>query len=49
MGKAHGKGKFIHLDGDVYEGDWRNDRANGHGVYQHQNGARYEGDWRNDL
>ena len=35
MGKANGEGKFVHLDGDVYEGSWRNDRANGIGIYQH--------------
>lgn len=26
-GKAHGKGKLIHADGDIYEGDWVNDKA----------------------
>lgn len=23
-GMPHGKGKFIHADGDVYDGDWNN-------------------------
>jgi hypothetical protein len=36
-------GKFVHIDGDVYEGQWANDKANGMGVYVHVNGARYEG------
>jgi len=27
--KAHGRGKFIHSDEDVYEGEWKNDKANG--------------------
>ena len=34
---------------DVYEGEWRDDKANGYGVYVHVNGARYEGHWKNDL
>jgi len=24
---ANGKGRLIHADGDVYEGDWFNDKA----------------------
>ena len=24
---AYGKGRLIHPDGDVYEGDWVNDKA----------------------
>lgn len=47
--RAHGHGKFIHVDGDVYEGNWVNDKANGFGVYVHVNGARYEGEWKDDL
>jgi len=35
----------VHVDGDVYEGNWTNDKANGFGVYIHVNGARYEGNW----
>lgn len=54
---AHGKGRLIHSDGDVYEGDWENDKgknyslrnvANGKGVYIHSDGATYEGDWVDD-
>ena len=47
--RAHGHGKFIHVDGDIYEGNWVNDKANGFGIYIHINGARYEGTWRDDL
>lgn len=42
---ANGKGRLIHADGDVYEGDWLDDKAHGKGVYKHFDGARYEGDW----
>jgi hypothetical protein len=37
--RAHGQGKFTHVDGDVYDGYWANDKANGAGVYKHVNGA----------
>jgi len=47
--RAHGHGKFIHVDGDIYEGNWVNDKANGYGTYIHVNGARYEGQWKDDL
>jgi len=34
---------LIHADGDVYEGDWVNDKAEGYGKYTHLDGATYEG------
>ena len=46
--KFSGKGKLIHMDGDIYEGDWENDKANGSGTYTHLNGAKYVGEWLND-
>lgn len=45
MNKACGKGKFFHVDGDIFEGHWRDDKANGFGTYHHVNGAKYEGEW----
>lgn len=27
---ACGKGRLIHSDGDIYEGEWRNDKAHGY-------------------
>ena len=41
------KGKMEHADGDIYEGEWLNDRANGKGKYTHK-GITYEGNWKND-
>jgi len=38
----------VHADGDVYEGEWCNDKAEGKGTYSHANGAYYEGDWLDD-
>ena len=40
---------LVHADGDIYEGEWEEDKANGYGVYIHVNGAQYEGYWKNDL
>ena len=37
------------MDGDVYNGEWLNDKANGKGKYIHLSGANYEGDWKDDL
>ena len=45
---VHGKGKFYHADGDIFEGEWKNDKITGYGVYYHTNGAKYEGEWLND-
>jgi hypothetical protein len=39
--KANGFGKLFHADGDIYEGEWKDDKANGNGTYTHSNGARY--------
>jgi len=38
---ANGKGRLIHADGDVYEGEWVEDKANGYGFYLHKEGASY--------
>ena len=36
-------------DGNVYEGEWRDDRACGKGKLVHANGDVYDGDWRDDM
>lgn len=41
-GKAYGKGTFFHLNGDIYQVEFRD-------VYFHQNGSKYDGVWCNDL
>ncbi len=45
---AYGRGRLIHADGDVYEGEWLNDKAHGKGVYIHRDGASYTGEWYED-
>ena len=41
---ANGRGRLIHAEGDVYEGQWLNDKAHGKGKYKHLDGATYEGE-----
>ena len=36
------------FDGDIYRGDWEDDKANGEGTYIHANGTIYIGRWQND-
>ena len=43
--KANGKGRLIHSNGDVYEGQWKDDRQHGKGTYYHTDGSTYEGEW----
>lgn len=40
---------MVHADGDVYDGEWKNDKANGKGTYVHVNGAKYEGEVKGSL
>ena len=35
-------------NGDVYEGDWSNDKRHGNGKYTYANGDIDEGIWDND-
>jgi hypothetical protein len=39
---------FTFSYGDIYEGEWKDDKAHGYGVYHHLNGATYEGEWVED-
>jgi len=48
-GMRHGKGKWHMLHGDLYEGEYMNDKKNGKGVYLWKNGAKYTGSFENDY
>lgn len=45
---ASGRGRFILADGDMYEGNWVNDKAHGDGSYFYAEGAVYQGGWIED-
>lgn len=42
-GKAEGFGRLYHPNGDLYIGNWKNDKANGKGKYISNNGAIFDG------
>ena len=43
-----GKGVYFFVNGDRYEGDFRNNKSEGKGIYYFNNGDRMMGDWIND-
>ena len=45
---ANGYGRFILADGDVFEGNWVDDKAHGLGNYYYAEGATYKGSWLED-
>src|SRR6056300_1660644 len=47
-GRKHGKGVQIWVDGSLYEGYWKNDKANGRGRLIHADGDVYNGEWKDD-
>jgi hypothetical protein len=44
----HGNGKLVYANGDVYEGQFKNDKRYGQGKLTAQNGSVQEGIWSND-
>lgn len=44
----HGKGKYTWANGNVYDGDWKNDKMHGKGKYTWADGNVYDGNWKND-
>jgi len=48
QGKKDGKGVQIWVDGSLYEGYWKNDKANGRGRLIHADGDVYNGEWKDD-
>jgi hypothetical protein len=41
-------GKYTYDKGEVYVGDWKNDKRNGYGKITFPDGTVYVGDWKND-
>lgn len=43
-----GKGKYFYINGNVFDGDWINDKKNGDGTYTYfSTGEKYVGKWVN--
>jgi hypothetical protein len=39
---------MTYANGDLYQGDWMNDKKNGNGNMTYANGDLYHGEWMND-
>ena len=44
-GQYHGRGVYRYADGNVYEGEWKDDKMHGRGVFRYADGDVYEGEW----
>lgn len=44
-GKIEGQGRLIHCNGDIIEGEFKNDKANGYAKFSKSHGLTYEGFW----
>ena len=40
------KGKWLNVNGDLYEGDWRDGKPNGQGIQTFASGEKYTGTWK---
>ena len=47
-GKKHGKGKMTYVNGDIYEGDFKDNKMNGVGTFTFASGGVYEGDYQDE-
>jgi len=43
-----GTGRMTWNNGDVYQGEWKNNKANGHGIFVDSQGSTYDGEWIDD-
>ena len=48
LGRKDGRGIQIWVDGSLYEGYWKADKANGRGRLIHADGDVYNGEWKDD-
>lgn len=46
--KKHGKGFLLDIDGDTYEGEFKEDKINGFGIFKSKDGTIYKGNWINN-
>lgn len=48
-GHRHGRGKMKYINGDVYNGEWKNNLRHGVGEYKMSDFDIYNGMWKNNL
>jgi len=42
----YGRGVYLYVNGNKYEGEWANDKKNGRGCYTYfASGEKYDGQW----
>jgi hypothetical protein len=47
-GLKQGKGTYYYLNGNIYEGDWKNDKKEGFGIFIYKTtNEKYVGEWIN--
>lgn len=44
-----GKGKYTFKNGDIYEGEWKQNNYHGKGTLLYHDGTYFKGLWKNDL
>ena len=44
--QPHGAGVFVQVNGDVYDGQWKDGMPDGQGILTHSDNSTKEGDWR---
>jgi hypothetical protein len=47
-GQKHGNGTETNSNGEIYKGEWINNKREGNGVLQYLIGMKYEGEWINN-
>lgn len=48
-GQKEGKGKYTHVSGSIYFGNWRGDKKDGQGTIKYPNGDQYEGSFTDGM
>jgi hypothetical protein len=48
MGRKNGKGILTFLNGEVYEGNFKDDLKHGKGILKYTSGNFFEGEWEFD-
>ena len=43
-----GNGVLTYINGDKYDGEWKNNMMHGQGVFEHNKGDIYNGTWKNN-
>jgi len=40
---------MVYKNGEIYEGEWANDKRNGKGVFTFPDDTSYIGEWKDDV